>query len=440
MDPDIVILQGRRPESPDLWEAVITLEGKATNPRSLQTTNRDEALLKSWQLKEKLIREQAQGVPIRQRVHTFREAALTCVEELEAQAKAVALLHGKGKAQTYLGHARRIQSRLIPYFGDMSVTEITPTVLDNFTHTLQVRSDPRRKDSPLKDPTQSTIGNLNHSFRKVMKVAARNGWISRLTIPGMSKAGFDDGESRPAFSQDDLIAIERVMTPEWMADTPREGSRHMRAILRAYVAVAATVGMRPGVEMDRTRWGQVVLDYTDSNGQPGIMIDLTKKQGKHDEEREAVAYQGVNRVFDLRRELTALARLQGHAGRPPSDAFLFAAPGTDRVPEMSNVFRSLLIDIGRLSNRKGEERVLYSLRHYYGTEAIARGIEGLTVARQMGTSLPMLARYYVKADARRNSGALSGSNEFRDAALRRQQRQINPDDLEPWSPILADEG
>ena len=53
MDPDIVILQGRRPESPDLWEAVITLEGKATNPRSLQTTNRDEALLKSWQLKRR---------------------------------------------------------------------------------------------------------------------------------------------------------------------------------------------------------------------------------------------------------------------------------------------------------------------------------------------------------------------------------------------------
>ncbi len=442
MDPDIALLQGRRGPESRLWEATFRIGEQKIGPRSLGTEDETKAAFAAVAMKAGLASRVAAGQEVtRTRAeHTFGEAAKEAIAELERLIEETIATKGVDKAHKHSVHLRRIKAILAPAMGHMPVTAITEDWLHAWTRTLRVRIIPTQKDSPTRAPSQSTIGNLNHSFGKVMAVAARKGWLGKSPAPTMSKAGFEDGEARPEFTQEEVEALAKAMTTEWIAAAPKGVTREMRAILRAYVAVAATTGIRPGTELDRLTWGQVDLNAPTEFGRRAITFTVLRSQGKQKKERDAFAYQGPKAPFDVRRELDALLRLQGYANPPPRAALLFARPSDGHVADLSRVFRGLLIETDLLTERKsGEERSLYSLRHFYGTEAIARGVEGMTVADQMGTSLKMLERYCNKNRTRRHADLLSGAAEVIEAAVRRHRPSMEEeldaeevDALVPW--------
>jgi hypothetical protein len=397
-------MRGRRGPDSRIWEAVFQIGDQRVGPRSLGEVDQSRALFVAVEMKARLVLKLKHGEAVTQSraQHSFGEAAEAALVELRNAFEATKEREGRERAEKHATHIRRIENILIPALGPMPVRSITPDYLHDWTHSLAVKIN-LRPGSPTRSPSQSTIGNIGHSFTKVMKVAVRKGWISDSARPMMSKKGFEEGEARPGFTHAEVLQIAEAMTPAWMAKAPKQVSRDMRAICRVYVAVATCTGMRPGTEMDRLSWGRL----NDHRG--SAVFKVLRSQGKRRLERDAYAYHGKDAPFDLKEELLVLHGLADGRNRDPSYP-LFARPSDGVVGDFSGIFRTLLTEIDLLTEREsGEERCLYSLRHYYGTEACARsGWESMMIADQMGTSVDMLSRYYNKNRTRRHAAILSG--------------------------------
>ena len=63
------------------------------------------------------------------------------------------------------------------------------------------------------------------------------------------------------------------------------------------------------------------------------------------------------------------------------------------------VFERLLAAADLLRDGTGQKRTLYSLRHTYATLELRAGTDIHTLAKQMGTSVLMLERFYSKLNA-----------------------------------------
>ena len=67
----------------------------------------------------------------------------------------------------------------------------------------------------------------------------------------------------------------------------------------------------------------------------------------------------------------------------------------DRTKNLFSVFNQFLIDHKLLKDPHGDNRTLYSLRHMYATMRLVEdGIPVHQLAKQMGTSIQMIDKYY----------------------------------------------
>ena len=79
---------------------------------------------------------------------------------------------------------------------------------------------------------------------------------------------------------------------------------------------------------------------------------------------------------------------------PPTDEFVFCSSKGEVVKSFRNEFSSLLKFSDLTNDSKGNKRSLYSLRHFYATQRLSEEVSPFLLARQMGTSIEMLERFY----------------------------------------------
>jgi integrase len=89
------------------------------------------------------------------------------------------------------------------------------------------------------------------------------------------------------------------------------------------------------------------------------------------------------------------------------DAVIFKLPTDEKISNMENIFRNLMVRSNMRVDGGGQNRTLYSLRHTYATFALARGVDIHTLARQMGTSVGMIERHYSKLTPMMNAEKLA---------------------------------
>ncbi len=87
--------------------------------------------------------------------------------------------------------------------------------------------------------------------------------------------------------------------------------------------------------------------------------------------------------------------------------WLFRTEDGRRPYSFNGLFRRLLRHAELLENNAGDTRTLYSLRHTYATRELLTGTDIHTLAKQMGTSVPMLERHYSKLTATLAAGRLA---------------------------------
>lgn len=436
----IKLIQWRRGPSNPTWEAQVRLpDGSWTRPFSLGTDDEQVAVFNAADELAKRAQLQESGLPQPSRApratqklpaQTFGEVAQAAIERLTAQRDETLGRDGSQKAHKHVQHIRRIRNVLMPAFADMPVRDISRSSLNDWM---------RQYRTPGGEPIrQNTVGNYNHSFQMVMALAVERGWIRSDDVPSISKRGFEQGRERPWFSRAEIEVLRDHMTDHWVAAAHKKISTEIRYLLRAYIALASCTGIRPGLEIERIRINQVLFER--SGKASVIRIPILRDQAKHKNSRDVYVFE--NDVFDVRRLLTDLVKWQTDRAAGPA-TYLFSRPSDRKVPTYSQPFKILMNDTALLLDPETQrERVPYSLRHYFATEALLRGHADHIVAKWMGTSPQMIDQHYSKVKLRMKAAELAGTDDklanIR-ARIRRDDAELKNEPIEQQDEYPPDE-
>jgi integrase len=147
-----------------------------------------------------------------------------------------------------------------------------------------------------------------------------------------------------------------------------------------YMLILANTGIRVG-EARTLRWSDIRTQQNDTS-EPTVIFYVSGKTGG----REV-----VSRNADV---LDYLARLKSLYDQPNPDGFVFSHPDGKPIKSFKKSFAGLLNDAGVTFDKEGNRRTIYSLRHTYATFRLTEGVTVYTLARNMGTSVSMVERFY----------------------------------------------
>ena len=364
---------------------------------------------------------------------TFGDLAERVIAALEAErAATIARTRDPARAHKFTQHILNLRKRLIPHFGNTPIVSIGNPMVDSFVEeyrvTVRAAAPAADGQKPKAQPVASTIGSVNNSFQKVMGLAVKRGFIERRHRPQMSQAGLEESTPRPGFWDDEFGILCAYMTDEWIETGEGPGRRRLvskagrpvrrskkqiaqdtRRLVRAYIHFVGATGIRPGVEVETLRWGQIA-EGRHRDGGSFHYVAVRKGEGKIKRGRKARGRWAIVRDAghaDFKLAINDLYVLNPEA---KLDDHLFRLPGRDGPPDFLGTFRALLDDTGLRADPVTDlRRTPYSLRHYYATSVLLEGeVSMARLADQMGTSVEMIDRYYSKLNTLIEAAALQG--------------------------------
>ena len=323
----------------------------------------------------------------------FDAVARLAVADMQKQLDA-----GTGR-KVYKDYITAINAYLIPFFGAKFVNNISHVELKEYAVW--------RAAKMLREPKASTITTHNTALNRVFEEAVNRSYMTKNKIPILVNSGAD-GERRPDFSLDDYRTMIRKL-PSWAKDETvhTQKSRDMRMLLWDYVIVLANSGIRHGTEAENLRWRHVHV--FEEKGR--IYLEFQGVKGK------TKAHNTICRPSAL----TALRRIHARTVAIQSTAFedmlkkrldlpVFCLPDGTVSKNLDQTFKRFLTEHGLLKCPVTQQnRTLYSLRHTYATFALVNdGMDIHVLAKNMGTSSPMIERHYSHLQPRMKKDMLSG--------------------------------
>lgn len=307
---------------------------------------------------------------------SFKQIAL---DELENMRRLINASTGK---RSYRDYEFAINKYLIPFFGSYEVKDITPELIADF--------EAWRIAMMGKVPKGSTKLNHSSAYNRVINLARERGMVTASHIvPALNSKGAK-GMARPAFNNEEVAEMLSYIET-WQKSSYTEHTLNMRILCGAYVQFLLHTGVRHGTEALRVRWQHLQWYWVGSkkylriwvSGKTGPRYLIAKREVVAVLEQlikwQKLEYKNLNTVIE--------ARL---------DKLIFVLPDNSQLSHMENIFRNLMIRSHLRKDTSGQNRTLYSLRHTYATQALAKGVDIHTLAKQMGTSVGMIERHYSK--------------------------------------------
>jgi integrase len=369
----------RRPTSPH-WHCSCTVAGKQR-----RSTTRQESLARAndvatdWYLG--LIGKYRAGEM--REGKTFAEAADRFITEFEV------LTRGQRSPIYVAGHKRRLSLHLVPFFGKMVLSEITSGAVQDYRlhrmskglsrksqHKLQSahskggRVEP---DVPLEPPARTTLHQEIVCLRQVLKTAQRHRWLDHL--PDLSAPYGASGKisHRAWFSPEEYKRLynatrERARNPKGRGERWRKASE----TLHDFVLFMVNTGLRPDEALR--------LEHRD------VKVVTDKATAERILEIEVRGKRGVGYCKSMPGAVIPFKRLQErHAAKP-----------TDRVfaSYQRELFNTILEELNLKTDRDGQSRTAYSLRHTYICMRLMEGADIYQIAKNCRTSVEMIEKYY----------------------------------------------
>ena len=292
------------------------------------------------------------------------------------------------RANTNMDYIRAMNNYLIPFFGKLELTSITPQKVAEYEAWRNLKMK--------RIPISSTLANHSSAYNRIIDLAIQQGWVSdKVGIPRLSRKG-KKGSARPAFTQEELTKLLDYM-PKWCLMGERKNHIEMRQLLRDYVELLLTSGMRSGRESMNMIWKHIEWYSDGKTDVRYLRIWVSGKTGGRWLIAKHRASEALNRLAQRQRVGANLDQ----AIEAKSDTYVFSLSTGQRPTSMHTSFELLLKDSAmRVDPITGKNRSLYSLRHCYATLALMDGqMDMHTVAKQMGTSVGMLEQHYSKMTA-----------------------------------------
>jgi integrase len=347
-----------RRDNSSLWQCSTYLAGKN---RRLST--KEDGLAKAkdfaedWYLE---LRGKARSGEIRNE-KTFREAAAQFEREYQI------ITQGQRNAIYVKGHSTRLRLHLVPFFGNMGLSEITPGQVQEY----RIHRHEEGMKERGKPPARNTMHHEIVVLRQTLKAAVRLRWLDRL--PDLSEPYRASGKisHRGWFSPEEYKQLyeatrRRARTPK----NPR--FKWESEQLHDYVLFMANTGLRPD-EANRLEYRDVKIVEDDPTNETILEIEVRGKRG--------VGYckstSGAVRPFQ---------RLVERNKPQPTDLIF---PKTHR-----QLFNTILAEEGLKQDREGQSRTAYSLRHTYICLRLMEGADIYQIAKNCRTSVEMIEKYY----------------------------------------------
>lgn len=326
------------------------------------------------------------GLPLRTK--RFAAVAALCSQQLEREVQ-------QGlRSMTNSDYQRVIRKYLVPFFGKYNLTSLNSQLVREF--------EIWRNQQIGHMPVASTLMTHSAAFNRVIQIAVEQGWLNKNhNLPTLSRRG-PKSKARPGFTSEEVERLLAFM-PEWVEGGHRHTGRQIKLLLRDYVELLLTTGMRCGKESMNMLW-QHIEWHTDKE-QRYLRIWVSGKTGgrwliaKHRAAEALARLAGRQKAVGMSLETTIAARLPQRVFTLDDGSQPYALAGT---------FMRLLAAAGLSKDMStGQQRTLYSLRHTYATTELLSGTDIHTLARQMGTSVLMLERHYSKLTATMAAGQLA---------------------------------
>ena len=383
----------RRPDS-DRWQAHYKVEAigrwlrKATGTADLDKAK--SIAEEKWMEARILARS---GHPVISK--KFKAVAETVLLALEAKIAADGTKRGSNN--DYLA---TIKGYLIPFFGNYNVDRVTTDVFNDFCEW--------RRQKVGKELSQSAQSNHNAALNLVFDHAVEKGFMTTLQRPVLKNTG-EAGGRRPDFSVKEVEAICAHL-PGWINDARLERSRMIRELLAVYIPFVAATGMRPGTEIEFLEWRH--LEVHNMGEEPVIYAHIQRgKTVKKGKPMGAVLHRSCWLLLEKIRQFTpelADKTLYQVLDEKPALKIFRMRDGT-QPNQLSKQFKQLLIELKMLDCPiTGDERTLYSLRHYAITQLVAKGLTAEQIQSQVRTSAVMIAKYYNHMKPLMNAAQFAG--------------------------------
>lgn len=393
-----------RPNSPH-WQAACSVAGKqrrmTTHEESL---SRAKDVARDWYLG--LLGKYRAGEL--KEGKTFREAADRFMDEFET------ITEGQRSPVYVEAHKFRIKNHLIPFFGNMVLSEITAGKIQDYRiHRMKTgmsRVDQlmkakalRQKDSPQtferrKPPARSTLHQEIVCLRQVLKTANRHGWLQQL--PNLSAPFQASGKvtHRAWFSPEEYKALYTA-TRARAANPRTERWRWGSEQLHDFVIFMANTGLRPD-EALRLEFRDVEIEEDDATGKTILVISVRGKRGVGYCKSMPGAVEPFRRLQKRPRPIFFMEGAQandqqGGAKAEPNGRTALPRP-TDLIFPRTHrdLFKEILGELNLRTDREGNERTTYSLRHTYISMRLIEGADIYQIAKNCRTSVEMIEKYY----------------------------------------------
>jgi integrase len=346
------------------WQVRIRVP-KATGYRvvSTKTPDQREAERFALDLYEELYLHVKSGGTIQSR--TFKQV-------FEEWRKNINLMGHTRQGGSWDATVHRIESYAVKFFGHMKIDTIGPLQFAEFWAW-------RKTNYNRTKPSNGTLRRERTSILPVFKFAVTRGYLQSVPDTEPPKATL---ERRPTFTQEEWRKIYTAAR-KWVKEGEIKATWRQRFISQQYVLVLANTGLRVG-ELRGLRWSDLRTVSTKDGSR--LIAEVRGKTGS----REVVFQDGaeayIKRIYDLRvEELT---------DTPPTDEVIFCHKDGSPIQSMKTAFNSLLKFAEVPIERNGGSRTIYSLRHFYATMRLSNDTSPFLLAKQMGTSVEMLEKFY----------------------------------------------
>ena len=291
--------------------------------------------------------------------NTFMKAAEAFEKEYEV------ITEGQRSTKWVEGHKARIRLHLAPFFGKMGLSQITSGAVQDY------RVERIQNPKSGKPPAFSTLHDEIVTLRLVLKTAIRKGWIDHL--PDLSTPYRQSGKvsHRAWFSPEEY---KTLYTATRANIKKQKNSRHKRLAeqLHDKILFLANTGIRPD-EANWLEYRDVEIVEDEATGETILEIEVRGKRG--------VGYcksmPGAVRPFERMIE----------RNRPAPTGKLFPE-------DQKKQFNRILEETELKTDRQGNRRTLYSLRHSYISFRLLEGADIYQIAKNCRTSVEMIEKHY----------------------------------------------
>ena len=331
--------------------------------------------------------------------NNFRRAADQFLKEYGV------ITEGQRSPRWVEGHGIRLRLHLIPFFGDLHVSQITAGKVQEYrVHRMTSYNVPNPLSKSTRPPrsqppSRSTLHDEIVTLRLVLKTAIRHEWLDHL--PDLSPPYKTQGKivHRPWFSP----AEYKQLYEATRANARKPSRIHYRwnaEQVHDFVLFMANTGLRPD-EAKNLQHRDVMIVEDEQSGDKILEIEVRGKRGIGFCKSTPSAVRPYERLLARPKPAPYETRRQGQlrrkkGGEAPTPAQPILPQPTDPVFPGNHIemFNNVLSRSNLKLDRDGNARTAYSLRHTYICMRLMEGADIYQIAKNCRTSVEMIERFY----------------------------------------------